>query len=335
MSVPELNSINRTKAVPTISDQPGPELITAMKELKPLLDKAKQSLSRIPLREVIDPKTGERQLLRIATAEELQRILMQSCLGRVVVDTVPTQIGTNPGVTAQICILTTKGYVKMPGASASERAGEFFSGEPILSAESRAIRRALREIGLRAESEVFDSEDADIQSKIEMESKSIENQVTVDEGEVANDENNKAKNKRPDSQSEDAGIPDMPENFKSASKGAANRKSAVKPKATARKVTLKNEAVAGKEELIAPTQGIVEPDYGHKEWPNRSLSSYCGKLHNSLSKKQKSMNVNMKPFITNVLGEAEGSRTLRSCLTDELEKLYQFYIIQDSKNTQE
>jgi hypothetical protein len=335
MNVPEQNAINRTKAVPSISGQPGPELITAMKELKPLLDKAKQSLSRIPLREVIEPRTGERQLLRIATAEELQRILMQNCLGRVIVDTVPTQIGTNPGVTAQICILTTKGYVKMPGASASERAGEFFSGEPILSAESRAIRRALREIGLRAESEVFDSEDADIQSKIEMESQSIEDEVTVEEGNVAVSEDNDIKNKRPDSQPEDVGIPDMPGNFKSAKKGPANRKSTAKSKATARKVPSKNEPVTTKEELVAPTQGIVEPDYGHKEWPNRSLSSYCGKLHNSLSKKQKSMNVNMKPFITNVLGEAEGSRTLRSCLTDELETLYQFYIIQDGKNTQE
>jgi hypothetical protein len=335
MNATELNDINRTKAVPATSGQPGPELITAMKELKPLLDEAKQSLSRIPLREVVEPRTGERQLLRIATAEELQRILMQSCLGRVIVDTVPTQIGVNPGVTAQICILTTKGYVKMPGASASEKAGEFFSGEPILSAESRAIRRALREIGLRAESEVFDNEDADIQSKIEMESQSVEDKAT-DNGDAVDDEAEaEAGSKRPDSQSENAGIPDMPEKFNPSQKTSTKRRTAAKPKSTARKLASKNEKMAAKEEIIAPTQGVVEPDYEHSEWPNRSLSSYCGKLHNSLSKKQKSINVNMKPFITNVLGEAEGSRTLRSCLTDELEKLYQFYIIQDGKNTQE
>lgn len=140
---------------------PSNSLAKALISLRPLLHEAKLKVNAIPLSETINSFTGEVELVRIATAEMLQRILVDVFGLKLIVDTEVTSIAPDKiTVGASVYILTESGYVKYRSSHASEArtAGNF---SPLLSAESRAIRLVLRSIGLRAEGEVFPGETAD------------------------------------------------------------------------------------------------------------------------------------------------------------------------------
>lgn len=131
----------------------------ALMALRPLIQEAKQRVNAIPTVEMLNSFSGEKELVRIATAEMLQRIIVDVFKLKLIVDTQLIDAGDSPTVTATVFILTKDGYQVMRTSTASENrgAGNF---SPVLSAESRAIRLVLRSIGLRTEGEIFEVENA-------------------------------------------------------------------------------------------------------------------------------------------------------------------------------
>lgn len=135
-------------------------VMSALASIRPMIEQARQRVNAIPTIEMLNSFTGKNEIVRIATAEMLQRIVMDTFKLRLIVDTHLVDSGSTITVMATIYILTEDGYQPLRSAHASETrgAGNF---SPVLSAESRAIRLALRGIGLRAEGEVFGGETAE------------------------------------------------------------------------------------------------------------------------------------------------------------------------------
>jgi hypothetical protein len=328
---------NKVRAVPI----PGPAkgLKKALADLKPMLEKAKDMLKRLPLRDMIDPFTGVSQPCRIATSEDLQRILMLTCGGRVIVNTVPVSIGNNPSVSAHVCILTDAGYVSLPGSTATEATGSSITDRAVLSAESRSIRRAIRELGLRAEYEDYDPEDSRQQSEM---GKQERNKALPKEPKKAV---STVKNKADvalvpttiyeDIDDEDSNIPEAPASFV--------EKHPKKPVAIAKKAPVRRKpAVNTKGKLSqAPKLDVTIPDeemkikvdFKHEDWPNNRAVTYVSILLDKLSEARKSSGLKMDDFIKQVIGKKNrpDNMKLRSCANVELESLYQFYIIQGGK----
>lgn len=135
-------------------------LLDAFKILRPLLDVAKQRVNSLPSMEMIDSFSGQTVTKRIATAEMLQRIIIDVFKLKLIVDTdIVDNTGNVVTVCATVYILTKEGYQPYRTSTASETrgAGNF---SPVLSAESRSIRLVLRSIGLRTDGEVFCGETA-------------------------------------------------------------------------------------------------------------------------------------------------------------------------------
>lgn len=134
-------------------------LPAALIKIRELLPLAKARVDAIPTEEMLNSFTGEKELVKIATAEILQRIVMDVFKLRLIIDTQLISSGDTPTVVATLLVLTEDGYQVLRSSTASEQrgAGNF---SPVLSAESRAIRLVLRSIGLRTEGEFFDSENA-------------------------------------------------------------------------------------------------------------------------------------------------------------------------------
>lgn len=141
--------------------EPTNSLTKALISLRPLIHEAKLKVNAIPLSETLNSFSGQVEQVRIATAEMLQRIIVDVFGLKLVVDTQVAGIASDKiTVCASVYILTETGYVKYRSSHASElrSAGNF---SPLLSAESRAIRLVLRSIGLRSEGEIFPGETAD------------------------------------------------------------------------------------------------------------------------------------------------------------------------------
>jgi hypothetical protein len=335
----QVETKDQVRAVPVPGRAKG--LKKALADLKPMLEKAKDMLKRLPLRDMIDPFTGISQPCRIATSEDLQRILMLTCGGRVIVNTVPVSIGNNPSVSAQICILTDEGYVSLPGSTATEATGSSITDKAVLSAESRSIRRAIRELGLRAEYEDYDPEDSRQQSEIGKQERNkaipketpkaapvVKSKVALDSPDIyeAIDD-------------EDSNIPEGPASF--AVKDTKNtvatvvkaKKAPVRRKTTASS-TKGKLSTAPKLDIIIPDEEMdIKVDFKHENWPNNRAVTYVSILLDKLGEARKISGLKMDDFIKQVIGKKgrPDNMKLRSCANVELEALYQFYIIQDGK----
>jgi hypothetical protein len=313
-----------------------------------MLEKAKDMLKRLPLRDVTDPFTGIIQPCRIATSEDLQRILMLTCGGRVIVNTVPFSIGNNPSVSAQICILTDEGYISLPGSTATETTGSSITDKAVLSAESRSIRRAIRELGLRAEYEDYDPEDSRQQSEI---GKQERNRAIPAEPPVVKTKAGVALTSPAifeDFDDEDSNIPESPASFgvkdpKALKKDVATvatvatvakaKKAPVRRKTTASNTKSKLSPALKLDVIIPDEEMDIKADFKHENWPNNRAVTYVSILLDKLGEARKNSGLKMDDFIKQVIGKKgrPDNMKLRSCANVELESLYQFYIIQDAK----
>jgi len=346
----------KIQAVPSNFNAKG--LAEAIQSLAPMIEEAKKRLAKLPLKDVIEPVSGVTMQCRIATAEDLQRIIMLSTKGRIIVNTVPVRLGKDPAVSATINILTKDGYVTMPGASAAENAAIAVGEKPVLSAESRAIRRALRELGLRTEYEVYDNEESRMQAAVaqdDIREESLEQEPAeqVEKKPAAKAEKGKraVTKKSPPVEQEledDDDIPDVPadgDSEKEASTKEAPVKAEVKtqpekiekPKAksaAAKKPATKRAKKVKDSDINIPDKALsIKPDLNHPDWPDKKSMVYSTKLVKRLVLARQESGLIVDTFIRQVLGkEQPGNLTLRSCPSDEMEMMYQFYVIQGGEH---
>lgn len=319
---------NNTKirSMPAIGEAKG--LKQALLELAPMLKKAQSALNKLPLRPVIDVLTSDEIMVRFATAEELQRIIMKSFLGRVVVNTLPIKLGLDPAVTAQIAILTSEGYVVLPGSFASQKVGEGaieLGNKQLLSAETRAIRRSLRELGLRAEYEEYDV----VQKKDEIDNSE------EDESDKANEISDIEFLGDFEDMDEESDIPSIPKDkIKSANEGKSEKKSGkntkVKEKAA---VNSKKAQAAKKKPHVIPKNPLsLMVDREHENWPSIKSIRYQNDLLDVLGKIRTKSGMTVDVMVRRVFGKNhDASKRLATYTTNELEVLYQFYAIQQEK----
>lgn len=290
------------------SELTGKHIATALRDLREPIKAAQEKLKNIPLKEIIDPMTGVEKWARFATAEELQKILNETCFGKVVVDTMPIALGNRPSVAAYVLITTSEGIVRLPGSFASQTV-DIVSGEKsLLWAETRAVRRALRALGLRAETDFFDSEEIALQNKAEAKEEAPKTEIKTTQAKDAEVSSEvKAKSgtrKKPVSKGKAGGTTIK----------KATRKSKVKPEP----LKLPNEAIN------------IQVDRDAPGFPNRRSSTYYNKLMDGLREARTELGVNVDVFVKHVFGRnafSDRKITLQSLTTEELEMMFQYYIL--------
>lgn len=338
--------MSRQRVVPNIAKSPA--LAKAMKELGPMLKEARILLTQLPLREIIDPFSAETVLQRFATAEELQRIVMECTLGRIIVNTLPIRTGSHAAAIAQLAILTEDGYVVLPGRHASQQQGEGskeLGFRQLLSAETRAIRRTLRDLGLRAEYEEYDADDSRNIAAADEESKPVTHAVVSKPA-------TKDFNEPDFSSDQDSDLPGSPEGAFALSASPANDKPVTektKPRtsrARADKKVAKDSAPAvsmapesshkrqSKPHVILSipkeSRGVVA-DLSHAEWPSRNNIRYQNNLLTTLNEVRTRYEWTVESMTRHVFGEDhQAFKRLASYTTKDLEALYQYFVIQKS-----
>jgi hypothetical protein len=309
-----------------ISVQPDMKLSSAigpaMKKLGPFIKEAKKRILAIPLRNISDPHTGEDNWVRFATSEELQRIVMETCEGMISVTTLPQMFGMEPVVRAFVFITTSEGLYQLPGCTASQSLSTINTAKAILSAESRAIRRALKELGLRAEYEIYDGEDGSLQSSID---KSQEVELSASEKTSGDVKVSSVKKKLPVSDA--------------ATKKSDNKKPVSKVEKQILLETPEKTVVEKSSEV--PTKKLaIEINRDTDGWPDKRATSYLSKLLIGLEHVRKNdyTGMNVEKFVKRVLGsdafsKSNGKRRvmMTSLVTEELETLYQHYVIEQEE----
>lgn len=304
----------------------------SLAEIGPMLLKAQEELLRLPLRPILDPKTMLPVFVRFATAQELQRILMRHTLGRVIVDVLPVSTGTDSVVSARLSVATNEGYVQMPtinfASQTSGLGGRDLGHKQLLSAESRSIRRVLREIGLRAEYEDDASEQETMEAERSKHDDAIQKQNNADEPAMddADDSADNAKLSEQDLDDED--IPSM-----NSSKHGQVELPLAPAKSPRQKRPQKASKVAAIATAKAPKKELeLELNYEHKAWPDRRGTDYTHNLLQGLNEIRKSKGYTVEDLAKLVFGEGHvAQKRLTSYMTKELQKMYQFHVIQGGK----
>ena len=319
-------------------------LLSARKQMIPLLKKAQERLLDLPLREIIDPAQGVSDLRRFATSEELQRIVMDVFKGLISVDTKLIREKSAPAVVARVILMTDEGLVPLVSSTASQPMTEMFGGRAVLVAESRAIRRALRELGLRAEFEIYDEDDRAMKSEAHTEAKQqaksdpIEEELKVVDDFEDDDVVDPAEVKDDQAMS---GLSKVPQDLsKTAKENGSVRKSQAKPtkatpkseaKRTETTKTLSSSKIKTDSEQL-PEQPIdIDVDYSHENWPDRKKTNYPSVLSKGVDSARAELSLTMNEFVQTVLGTKRFANkkaiTFRSLKTTDLKLLYQFYVI--------
>lgn len=338
--------MSRQRVVPNAAKSPA--LAKAMKELGPMLKEARILLSQLPLREIIDPFTAETVLQRFATAEELQRIVMECTLGRIIVNTLPIRTGSHAAAIAQLAILTEDGYVILPGRHASQQQGEGskeLGFRQLLSAETRAIRRTLRDLGLRAEYEEYDADDSRNLAAADDEPK-VAAKASVAKP-VAKDFN------EPDFSDNESDLPGSPEGaFELAMSPVSDKPAVEKTKPRTSRARADKKAVQETAPVVATPVSdtshkrqskphvvlnvpkeprAVVADLSHAEWPSRNNIRYQNNLLTTLNEVRTRYEWTVELMTRHVFGEEhQAFKRLASYTTKDLEALYQYFVIQKS-----
>lgn len=319
-------------------------LISARKQMVPLLKKAQERLLDLPLREIIDPAQGISDLRRFATSEELQRIVMDVFKGLISVDTKLIREKSTPAVVARVLLMTDEGLVPLVSSTASQPMTEMFGGRAVLVAESRAIRRALRELGLRAEFEIYDEDDRVMKSDAHVSTKQEVKATPIkDELKVVDDFEDDDVVDPVDVNDDQAmsGVSKVPKDLsKTAKENGSVRKAQAKPtevppKSDGKKNEAKKESPPSKTQYESdqlPEQTIdIEVDYSHADWPDRKKTNYPSVLSKGVDSARAELSLTMNEFVQAVLGTKRFANkkaiTFRSLKTTDLELLYQFYVI--------
>ncbi len=317
-------------------------LFSARKKMIPLIKEAQEKLLELPLREIIDPAQGISDFRRFATSEELQRIVMDVFKGDIIVDTKLIREKATPAVVARVIVMTEEGLVPLISSTASQPMNEMFGGRAILVAESRAIRRALRELGLRAEFEIYDEDDRIMKSDahnsnkeesiISQDNKSeLETLSDFEDVDVLNEEDEMALK----------GEKNAPKNVSGASNKRANKAVSKSKNSKGTQNTKSSQSPAT--EKVGDNKGSTLPlneieitvDYKHELWPDRKKTNYPSVLSKGVDKSRVSTGLSMSDFVQSVLGTERFAKkkaiTFRSLKTLDLEKLYQYYVIENGE----
>jgi hypothetical protein len=310
--------------------------LKARKEILPLLAVAQERLLSIPLREIIDPASGMADLRRFATSEELQYIVMDVFKGQISVDTKLVREGTNPAVVSRVMLMTEEGLVPLVSATASQMVTNMFGGKTILSAESRSIRRALRELGLRAEFEIYDEDDRQMKSELAPKPKASESKAAS----VCQKPDFEQLDFVDDGDSLDKAPPKSNETKQKKTPSASTSKSSKTP-STSNSKSSKTQSKADKELPAKDVEEVFKPiavnvDYSHEDWPNKKATNYPSILVKGIDNAKKERNEKMSTFVTRVLGserfKGKSTITLRSLKTTDMETLYQYYVIDEDNS---
>jgi hypothetical protein len=291
---------------------PGVDVSTLHETISPMIEKARSRLGRLKKRVVYDNETGFPKEVRIPTANELQRILFEASAGHLVIDTVlATSDQYHTTLVATCYVLHPEGgYVPLKTRSASIKRA-VGQASPLLTAESKAIKRVLREIGLRAEEESFDEDDT-------MKDSAVVKQAKKGDETIAKTPDFPSANEDPVSQKKTAVSEKAP--AKSPNKQPRPSRAKTNKPAKSRIVAAENDkSIKNKPELKenVPTT-----------FPDKGALNYTELLVDGLkkAKSRKGSRLKVSEFISQVLGTDAPSRFV-SCSTTELEALYQHYII--------
>lgn len=257
-----------------------------------------KDIQKIEERKITDPITGADVYAKFATASQLQRLLMKHCGGLVAVETRPISISNNIIVEARCVITTEQGLYLTDPKCASKRNVAATPFKTILEVESRAIRLALRGLGLRIEDEYISHiDDIPEAEKVVAETKPVEEEK--------------------------------------ASKKKASKKVATKAKNQNSTDTAINKNESPPEKTVT-IKKLKEVDRTSAGWPDKEKTTYKSTLKDSLRESMKSgrgKGLTVTEFIKQVLGTNvraldKGNRlSINGLMLDELEKLYQYYII--------
>lgn len=340
MSNDELSSL-KTQSSPIPENTAG--LKVALKNLLPMLKTAQEELAKLPLRPIVDVLTMETIMVRFATAEELQRIVMRNFKGRVVVDTLPVRLGAEPAVVGKVSILTNDGYVTLPGSVASQRFGVGaveMGAKQVLSAETKSIRRTLRELGLRAEYEEYD--DTDKRQKEEkskparktketpVESVKDIDDIMLDDIPSMPDDEIKVEASESEKEADNTADKKVARREKSSTRTNKKRSPA---KARATKSEPPKKQASSKVEITVPDkERELTIQHEHKDWLDIESIRYQNDLLEALNKVRKDLDVTVELMAKGVFGKNhKACKRLSSYTTVEMEILYQFYVIQEGK----
>jgi hypothetical protein len=345
------DNVKKIKAFPSASSKSNKSLGKAMADLAPLIKKAKEKLYDLPLREIFNEHKGVYEHVHLASAQELQRIVMETCEGRIIVNTLPVMLGVKPSVVANIFILTDEGFVKLPGACATKHIEVASTSKPLLEAESKAIKRAFRALGLRCESDAFDTEEADRKAQSMRDEKKSDTQSSEDKEREVSDSVDAKNTANADTDADD--IPEMPENFgkddkptlskgsdkKNSKTGSASKvsnktntaqKGASKSTTSTRRTSDKSTK---KVEVEIPSEPLnVVVDETAKGWPSsKGTGRYISDILDALSAKCKELKITEKIFIKHVLGEKTDRARIKSVTMGQARTLYQYYIVENAR----
>lgn len=308
----------------------------AIVNLEPMLKKAQAELLQLPLRPIIDTKTMCKIFVRFATAQELQRILMRHTLGRVIVDVLPVATGSEAVVSARLLIATKEGYVQLPTVNFASQGIGFgstdFGNKQVLAAESRAIRRILREIGLRAEYEDDASEKEVMDSERARHDDAVKEQ---DESEVLDGSDLSLLSSQ---NLDDEDIPTLPVDEKNEQAQvelplSSPDKAKVKAAKFKRAEPKAKGQVPTRPPLSIPKKELsLSVNFEHKKWPDRRGTDYTHNLLLGLNNVRKEKGYTVEDVAKSVFGETHvAQKRMTSYMTTELEKMYQFHVIQGGK----
>ena len=183
----------------------------------------------------------------------------------------------------------------------------------------------MRELGLRAEFEIYDEEDRLMKTSL-----NSENKDAKCEGKVVVKPDFEGVTK--DFDDDDSALDRAPKN-----KGKAKDNKQTVSKADAKKAPVTKAAKAQTSIKDDKADDVIKPldvsiDYSHEDWPNKKATNYPSVLAKGIDEAKKRQGVKMNTLIFRVLGtkrfEGKKTITLRSLKTTDMETLYQFYVIE-------
>ena len=287
------------------------------------MDEAKRLIEELPSKNMFAPSEDAFINVKFATAEELQTVIIQAFLGRLVVHTEAVTIDHRPKVEATALMMTSDGMIPMARSLAGVQASdEFILGQKaFLTAETRAIRKVLNHLGLLPDDEGEDPVMAKVKNTPR---KKVEVDVHLEP------------HRDPDiydvEEAEGDSIEPEPEVETAPVKSNKRTKRAVPKKKPA---ASKQVEEADSSEPIPEKALDIKIPQSDSDWPDVTSASYFDTLSKGVEKaykerKAKQSDYSLERFIRGVLGKDAQANCKRLSLKrlriPEFEKLYAYYV---------
>lgn len=293
---------------PNIKPKPnGAEIKEAMKDLQPMLKMARERVSQLPKSLVLNELTGEMEERQFVSHAQLARILFQTCGGRLIVHPKIIKFGVQCEVVSDLMLLTRSGYIMIDSGRASANVATSMP-KVLLEAESRSKRNALSILRVFCENDVTDEMNEEVDSNTEQQSNLAEKPKT-----------------KTTKTAKAAKAAKAPKELSTSSK--SNSRTSIKR--ASKPVVEKNEPIKSRDKPSLARKGKdLTPT---SEWPDKTDVRYRELLLEGVksSKDTRFKTVPMAKFIKQVVGE-RGVNRLNSCGIQDLEKLFENYVINDN-----